>query len=500
MIRLQTPTRAILEGYDLARGKLAEELTYTDKKVDWEIQSHFSGRKWFVMKNGEEAFTQRLRELKEARSKCLLFEDQGLWTHSGLASKVGDLFDDKLVREYELPKPKNVPWAKVPTGEDRYYQSAAEEKLIEAAAFGPAGVEMGTGLGKSRIIRNLCKRLGLKAVVMAPSKNIAEQLYDDLLAHFGKSKVGMVGDGKKQYGKQITVAIAASLTRMEPGTEGWDKLSDASIFIADESHLCPAATLTKVCFGLMADAPYRFFFSGTQMRNDGLDLLLDAITGPIVYRMTVREGVDQGFLAKPLFRMLWVNSDVQGPRGGGLFDSRDAGEMTRKHVYYNPAVCAKAAEMVNKSVSLQGRPTVVLIDELEQFSRILPHLRYEARFAHGGVTKENAKFVPEAYHDSDPKALVQSFNRGEFPVLFGTSCITTGTDIQAVQTIVNLRGGKSEVEVKQCIGRGTRRVPGKENCVFIDFGIKNVEMLEKHAIERKKIYESVYPSYSEISL
>ncbi len=230
MILLQSPTRALLEGYESKGVELGGELTYIDKKVDWEIQSHFSGRKWFVLKYGEEAFTLRLRELKASRSKSLLFNEQGmLWTYSGLASQLGQTFGDEMVRGYDLPKPRSIPWAHVPTGEDRYYQSAAEDKLIEAAAFGPAGVEMGTGLGKSRIIRNLVKRLGLKTVVMAPSKNIAEQLYDDLVHHFGKAKVGMVGDGKKQYGKMITVAIAASLTRIEPDSEVGQKFLDAQI-------------------------------------------------------------------------------------------------------------------------------------------------------------------------------------------------------------------------------------------------------------------------------
>lgn len=499
MIRLISPIRAELVGYEGKSTTLAESLQYTDKKVDWEIKSHFRSRKWFVKEKGEAAFTQRLRELKESQHKSLLFRDESTWTYSGLSSKLAKEYDDEVQRLYDLPAPKLIPWASEPEGEDRYYQKEAEGALIRAAALGPAGVEMGTGLGKSRIIRNLIKRLGLRTVVMAPSTNIAEQLYDDLVKHFGKAKVGFVGDGKKQYGKLITVAIGASLTRLEPGSEGWNQLSKAQVFCADESHLCPAATLTKVCFGLVAAAPYRFFFSGTQLRNDGLGLLLDAITGPIVYRMTVQEGVDQGFLAKPVFRMIWVQSDVRDARGG-LYDSGDANDLTRAHVYYSASVNARAAELINKSVSLQGRPTLVLIDELEQFSHLLPHLRYEARLAHGGVTKENAKLVPEAHHKSDPKALVAAFNRGEFPVLVGTSCIMTGTDIQAVQTMIYLRQGKSEVEVKQSVGRCTRRVPGKEDCIVIDFGVSNVELLEKHANARRKIYDEIYPSYQEMRI
>jgi superfamily II DNA or RNA helicase len=136
-----------------------------------------------------------------------------------------------------------------------------------------------------------------------------------------------------------------------------------------------------------------------------------------------------------------------------------------------------------------------LIDELEQFSQLLPLLRYEVGFAHGGVNKTNKDKVPLKYHKSDPKALVQDFNDGKFPILIGTSCIRVGTDIRSVKQCIYLCGGKSEVEVKQSVGRTTRLVPGKEDCVFIDFGIENVPTLKKHAEARRKIYDDIYPSF-----
>jgi len=235
------------------------------------------------------------------------------------------------------------------------------------------------------------------------------------------------------------------------------------------------------------------------MRQDGKDILLDAITGPIVYRMTVREGIDQGFLAKVLFRMCWMDSNVRD-RDKNLVYRNDVNDMNRVHTLYNPDVIKRAAEFANKAVSLQERPTVIMIEEIEQFKELLPHLRYEVRFAHGPLTKTNKELVPEQYWETDTKKLVSEFNRGEFPILIGTSCIATGTDIKRVKTLINLRGGKSEVEVRQIIGRCTRLVPGKEDCVYIDFGIRNVEILEKHANARRRIYDEVYPTLREINL
>src|SRR5579872_6186503 len=95
--------------------------------------------------------------------------------------------------------------------------------------------------------------------------------------HFGQANVGLYGDGRKDVGKLLTVGIDDSLTRIEPGSSAWEFFRNTKVFAADESHLCPAASLMKVCTGLAALAPYRFFFSGTQMRTDGLDLVLEGI-------------------------------------------------------------------------------------------------------------------------------------------------------------------------------------------------------------------------------
>lgn len=486
-----------LSGYQDRLAQVRDDLTYTDKQADWAYRGFKKAERWFVRQHGAAAHASRLAELQEARKKCLLFQDEnGPYTYSGLRPYFQQTFGDEAHVFYDLPESKLVPWASVPTHDPRYYQLAAKTELLTHAVFGPCCVEMGTGLGKSFIIELVLKDLGLPAVIMSPSVNIAKQIHRDLLKHFGAARVGFFGDGKKQLGKLFTVGVAASLRNVEIGTPAWDHFSSAKIFIADESHMCPAETLSQVCFGLMANVPYRFFFSGTQMRSDGKDLLLDGIVGPIVYSMTVREGVDQGFLAMPQFRMIWLDSNVRDR--GSLYESDDANDMTRAHVFYNPDVIAKAAEVANKAVSLMNRPTVIMIEEYEQLQKLIPHLRYDFRFAHGALTKEAKKYVPEQFWKDDPTDLVDRFNAGEFPILIGTSCITTGTDIQRVKLLINLRGGKSEVELRQITGRGTRRIPGKEDCVYVDFGIRNVPMLEKHALERVKVYRDIYPNFSEI--
>ena len=484
--------------------RVRKNLTYNDRRIDFELQK--AKKSFYLQKSlGPEGYQEHIAELQRQRIKCLLKEDSNslaLTTMSGLASLVSHDLDLPIRNEVDYPEFVGTAWSKVPKHTIRPYQVEAKENLLERRH---AGVEIGTGLGKSRIIMEIVKVIGLKTIVMTPSRSIAHQIYDEFVEHLGKKYVGMYGDGKKDFKKRFVVAIGASLTRLQPGDGVYEELSKAQVFIADESHLCPADTLVKVCEGLCATAPYRFFFSGTQMRGDGLELVLGGITGPIVYSMTVKEGVDQGWLSKPHFRMFTVPSDED-------FDSRDANDMTRCHLLYNPNVNKLAASIANQAVSKLAHPVVILVDEVEQFAHLLPYLKHEVGFAHGGVTKDNAKKVPSEYHKSDPKALVKKFNDGALPILVGTSCISTGTDIRAVKSIIYLMGGKSEIQFKQAVGRGTRLKPdGKNEFWFFDFrpmvhgegpdtDFRDLSVVNRHALARASLARDIYPDFKETTL
>lgn len=490
---------------------LKQHLEYNNRSVDFEIRKFKKNSSWWMAKLGEDGFKDRLSVFQAERTKSLLFQDDlGYWTYSGLKSFLLDKFPGTVfVNEVHYPSEQLLAWKNKPKHSPRDYQLLAKQKLLEAKH---GAVEIGTGLGKTTCACLLIKELGLQTLIMVPSKSIARQFYNEFTNLFGKQNVGLYGDGRKDVGKFITIGIAASLTLIEEGSEAWKHLSSCSVFISDESHLTAAQTLAKVCFGLAKNAPYRFFFSGTQIRGDGLELLLEAITSDIVFKMTVQEGVDAGYLSMPIFRMIKTTSS-------DCYSSDDAQRMSQHHLFYNNRVNEIAGMIANRSIEDLRRPVVILIEEVEQFSHLLPHLKHAVKFAHGGLTKSNSHLVPKEYHKSDPESFVNDFNQGKFPILIGTSCIGTGTDIQGVGTIIYLQGGKSEVQVKQAIGRGTRggtkgfvtnplNGEKKVDFFYYDFDVrlpgdgssKWGSITHRHAMERAAFYQEVYPTYSEIDI
>jgi superfamily II DNA or RNA helicase len=482
IIENSNPSIVILEDFKDNLGSIKESLSYRDTSAIY-LLNKFKNNPKMAQWMDEDEYSARLTELKKnAELKCLLFEEDGVfYTYSGLAPFLAKKLNLQIDNRVQYPKFNKLAWANEPKYSPYDYQIESKEKLLEIKH---GGVELATGLGKSYIIQMLVREIGQKTIIMTPSTNISEQLYLACVNLFGKSKVGRFFGSKKESSKLIVIANGQSLTRLEPDSEHFKELSQTKVFIADECHTTPAKTFEKVCLGVAQLAPYRFFFSATQMRNDGKDLLLEGITGTLVKHMALKDGVDGGYLAKPHFVVIKTHSDDPS-------QSTDPAVLNRKHLYYNANVAEIIGGIVNTAIE-QSQPVLVLIEEVEQFTKLLPFIKTNnVGFAHGPLVDNKSK-VPEQYWESDVDQLVEDFNKNKLAVLIGTSCISTGTDIQTTKVLVYWQGGKSEIQVTQAVGRGTRIAGGKKNFMVFDFEIDNIPTIKKQAQVRARIYNELY--------
>ena len=513
-----SPTKLLLpQGVEdlLCFAKLKKALSYEDKRITYEYlnwkkvkakddtwllslpeqQARFR-RHWFPAKFGASALTAKVKELDKARFKSCLFEEKGrYYTYTGLQNLIEDLLDIKTITTYELPEWKELPWVKAPPPLRWYQDRAVDLMTPEDKSVALASIQAGTGLGKSLILAKLLKRIGLPGIVIVPTLAIGRQLLKDCKRLFGNGKVGQFFGSKKEPSKHIVIAVSKSLMNVNEGTKEWNLLSKKQILLGDECHTVPPDSLQSVVFGLLKDIPYRYWVSGTAFRNDGLQLLLDAITGPIVFEMTVRQGIEEGFLSPLKFFQYRIKTDYTGK------PIEDPIKATRVNLHQNKNVYKHVSGLINHAVKEKGRRVLVQVDTLDQFKYLLDGgLVVESRFAHGGTTKDNRDTVPEAHWKSDPMDLVEKFDNGEFPVLVGTSAIGTGVDVKSCNVIVNLVGLSSEIEITQNIGRGTRLFPGKTECIYIDYDVienkaeedGKLWTLSRHAAKRREIFNSIY--------
>jgi superfamily II DNA or RNA helicase len=451
-------------------------LTYQDKSVQFMISKL---KKQFKFSHSEWAL-KRMEELKREVDKTLLWydEEDRPYTLAGLHKMLGTRFGWTLrPLEYSI-NGRPIPYAKHPKFKNRYYQDEAFEAMI---ANRHCAIELPTSAGKSALIRDLCKHEPVQTVVMAPSSSIADQLYNEFVRLFGVKWVGFYGSGKKQLNKLFTIAIAQSLVKVKEGTPAWDYFSKTKKIAFDESHQCPASTFQEVCLGLFKDTPQKYFVSATQTRTDGSEIVLLGITGPIVYRKLFRELVAEKFLSNPNVKIFHV-----APTTG--VNNSDPKTETRNQIYYNSNVAVTAANIANKMYN-NGKQTVIVLEEFRQFDLIRNLISVPFVFLHGGVSKDAQEFVPQEYWKSpDIPSEVDKFNDGKTRLIIGTSAIATGTDFIPVDCLINLRGGISEIAVKQTLGRGTRIGKDKFNFFYVDFCIDGSKTMERHSAAREGIY------------
>ena len=466
--------------------ELRQVLAYKDPKVEQELKRLLPpyARKRYVDRHGADMYNEIVAELKGKLNVTMLREAGGVpSTLAGFTKRLRAMgYDGPSLQQKEDDSPLPMATSYKPPM-PRYYQLEAEEALWNARH---AAISLPTGSGKSLVVERLVRRHGERAIIMAPSRSIAGQLHSQLVKAFGRGTVGLFGDGKKESKRDVVVGIAASLTKVDGEHARW--LRQAKLFIADESHLTPATMFEKVCLDVAAGASDRYFVSATQFRNDGTDILLEGITGPVVYKKSLEGLVNEGFLARPRFMTMEVPSTSS-------YTSPDWHRMVDKHVYSNTVLAESAAALANKCRSAFNHPVLILIDEVCQFKHLLPHLRHEVGFAHGPLTAENKGDVDERFQKSNVDELVAKFNDGQLPILVGTSCITTGTDLRPTGTIIYLMAGESEIKFMQAVGRGTRLVPGKTsfNIVFFDVTIPGLDgfsnMFHRHFTTLKKYCE-----------
>lgn len=475
---LESPTEAILSGSSAELQAAKEYLTYTHTGNAMMLRRHLKNFRW---KNSDPAGWKNAAVELQAKVNHRLYEEA---ENGALKIKPGSIhymqkrgLNIEVINniKYQTLKPQR--WYNPLPFELHSYQKESAENLL---GIKHGAVTICTGGGKTAIIMKIAREAGLKTIIMTPSASIFNEILKGFEHHFGKDSVGALGDGKKRLGKRFIVAISKSLTNLKPGTKEYEEIASAQVLLADEAHTLPASTLEEVCHGVLKDVPYRFFFTGTHVRNDGTQKLLEAITGPVVKTLSTKEAIEKGYVCDHEFKIVKVKSTLP------LFQAQDALEMKRKHFLHNKNIAELAAKIALSAYQAKKEQTLILVDEVKQIDLILPF------FENKGLT------IATAIGNGDPDEAVEAFNAGKAQVLIGTSCISTGTNIFPVHHMINWQGGSSEIKTKQgAVGRSVRKLKGskyekfhvpKEKAIIWDFDVVGIDDMERHLATRIDFY------------
>lgn len=369
----------------------------------------------------------------------------------------------------------------------RYYQRIAINRTIDAIARGQNRIllVMATGTGKTytafQIIHRLWKSGRKKKILFLADRNI---LVDQTMQQDFKpfSKVMTKIEGKKL---DSSYELYLSLYQQLAGDENEEpfrafKPDFFDLIVIDECHRGSAKE----------DSRWRrileYFSSATQIGMTATPKETKEVSnisyfGEPIYTYSLKQGIDDGFLAPYKVLRVGLDRDLEGWRPtAGQHDiygfEIDDREYNIKDFDKNLIIDERTiavAKRITKFLKDTDRfaKTIVFCVDIDHAERMRQALVNE----NADLVAENSKYVMRITGDNaEGKAQLDYFiaEDSPYPVIVTTSkLMTTGVDCKTCKLIVLDNNINSMTEFKQIIGRGTRLKPdyGKEYFTIMDF-------------------------------
>lgn len=371
--------------------------------------------------------------------------------------------------------------------EPRYYQQIAINRTVEAVAKGNDRVLlcMATGTGKTytafQIIWRLWKSGAKKRILFFADRNIlVDQTRVNDFKPFGTAMT-KISDRTIDKSYEIYLCLYQAVTGNEEDKNIYRQFSPDffDLIVIDECHRGSARDDSAW------RAPLEYFKDATQIGltatpKETKDVSNTHYFGDPIYTYSLRQGIDDGFLAPYKVVRIDFDKDYGWRPKKGQVDSR--GTVIPDRVYEQPDMdrtlvlehrTKRVAEKVTEFLKATNRydKTIVFCEDVEHAER----MRQEIGNLNSDIFAQNPNYIMRITGDNpEGKAALDQFidPYETYPVVATTSrLMTTGVDAQTCKLIVLDRTIRSMTDFKQIIGRGTRLRPdfGKEYFTIMDF-------------------------------
>jgi superfamily II DNA or RNA helicase/CRISPR/Cas system-associated exonuclease Cas4 (RecB family) len=293
--------------------------------------------------------------------------------------------------------------------------------------------------GKTIVTAEIIRQMDLRTLWVIDRKELLVQTRE-LFKQWLNFPIGQIGAGVSDP-RDVTVATIQSLVKNINEHRAY--LDSVQFVVIDESHHAAAESYQKL-FRYLPNTKNRLGCTGTVKRDDGNEMILESLIGPVLYRVSAAQLIADGYLERPsiIFHTLPEHDDDTS------YDSY--AESYEDTIVQNVERNALGASFVN------GQTLIIVkkINHGEIMAKLLP----SAVFIHGSTQDEIRTTAFKAFQDA------------QIPVLIGTIQIfSEGIDVPNLATIINLAGQSGEVKTIQMLGRLLRRSLGKTGCVLHDF-------------------------------
>jgi superfamily II DNA or RNA helicase len=274
---------------------------------------------------------------------------------------------------------------------------------------------------------------------------------------------------------------------------------DVEAIFVDESHQSHSKSIKEV-ISKCKDSRYRFGLSGTLTnRNTAEHLTIQQYLGPLTMEISPKFLFDNKYatpVAIKIVKMNWLDENLKqklyelrsnkNSKDTEKLEGNEIFNVERKLVISSD----KRLKYIVDFIAKTSKNSLVLFQSVGEGygKRIYEYLREvqadkEVFYIDGDTEPERRDYYKTKLEEGANKVMVASF---------GT--LSTGVSVKNIHNIFLVESYKSEVLIKQSLGRGMRLYEGKERVNIIDFVDDfsyngSMNYLMKHSLERIEIYK-----------
>ena len=340
------------------------------------------------------------------------------------------------------------------TIELRDYQQEAIDNLKKMREDGKtiALLYHATGVGKTITAATDAKAVGGRTLFLVNALKLASQAKDTFAKVWPEATLGEYTGSQKDMTQTVIFATVQSISK------DLEKFlpTDFDYLIVDECHHAAANTYQKIF--TYFHPKFILGLTATPERSDGEDML--ELFQNVAHKMDLKTAVERGVLVPIRCVRVKTNIDLTDVRINGIkYNSQDL-ESKLFIPERNQLIVDTYLKYVN------GKKTVIFcasVDHAAEISKLLRDSGVKAEAVSGRDRVEVREKI------------LKDYETGSTNVLCACDLLNEGWDSPHTTVLFMARPTMSKTIYLQQLGRGTRRCPGKEDLLVVDF-VDNANM------------------------
>ena len=430
--------------------------------------------------------TELYRKKRAPKGTFPVFPGDGDWFQTGLLPRSVAAW----ARLFDIEDQRDVPVITIDESKPSFqglrpYQQEAVRALFSFRAGDfpmPRGIiHLPPRSGKTRIAAAVIDQIPDRPVVFVVERiDLARQTVAALTEQLDEP-IGLVADGVADI-QEVTVITIQSLhlafnikydkkdkyehiekviAKRKPVA---DMVSNCAVFVLDEGHHASNPSYRKAIMKAR-NAWCVLGLSGTPWMDDGSDLLLESVIGPIIYHRSHSYMVKNGYLV-PLDIYFYKLPELYCYSGHytAVYKAAVVENPIKEHIILE----------ATRSLLRAGKSVAILVTQIAHAKRLTSLIPGAVML----TGKERGAYRHEVYKKLDQKRIK----------CIVSTVFSEGIDVPSLDAAINADGGKDSRRVFQRLRMQTPS-PGKLRGIYIDF-IHQEEHLRKHSKRRLEFYES----------